>query len=261
MEKKKLDAMITDALAEKAKPVSLSPVRAEAMKKRICKRMKEESHMKKSMIKKVIIAAAAMCLLVPAAAVAGVGIASYSTSISNDGTIKTYDQIVIKAPRKLGFTPATVKNFANGFAFSEGYLLDVNAEDGSSNKVGSFPELYMEYKHGGQAVTLTASRPLGTETNSTPDAVKTFDGITVNYKVDHYKFVPEDYKLTQEDEDRMASGELHVSYGTDQVKLSTIPYAYWEQDQTRYLLMCSEGDVLGQADLMVMAKEVITSGK
>lgn len=261
MEKKKFDAIITDALEDKAEPVLLSPVRAEAMKKRLGKMMKEESHMKKSMIKKVIIAAAAMCLLVPAAAVAAGRIVSYSTFTSRNDAIKTYGQILEKAPGWLGYTPVTVEKFGNGFSFSEGYLHLVKAQDEESNQVGSFPELTMDYKNGSRAVTFTVSRPLDAGDNNAADSSESFEGITVNYKVDHYKFVPEDYKLTEEDEMRIASGDLLVSYGTEQVELNDISYVYWEQDGTNYLMMSSGGSQVSRADLMEMAKEVIGSGK
>lgn len=261
MEKKELDTIITNVLEDKADPVSLSPVQAEAMKRKLRNMIKEESHMKKSMIKKVVIAAAAMCLLVPVVAVAGGRIASYQSTINVNDTIKSYAQLVKTAPGKLGFTPATVENFRNGFTFSQGYISDIQCDDGESNKVGSFPELSMEYHNGSRSVTFTASRPLGDMTNPAPDATKIHEGVTINYKLDHYKFVPEDYQLTNEDQKRIDSGDLFVSYGADRVELSDIPHVSWNQDGTAYLILATGGSDVSQADLMEMAQEVISAEK
>lgn len=261
MEEKKLDAVITEVLKDKAEPVSMPSDRAEAMKRRLRIMMKEESHMKKLKTKKVIVAVAAMCLLVSLVSVAGGRIVGYSTSTSHSAEIKSYDKLIKAAPAKLGFTPATARQFGNGFAFTDGYLNDVNGIDKDSNIVGSFPELTLTYKKGGQEVTYTAARPIGEQTQIAADAVENSDGVAISFKTDHYKFVPENYQLTEEDQKRINSGDLIVSYGTDQVQQKDISFVSWNQNGTSYLLMSSGTVDVSREDLMQMAKELAAAGK
>lgn len=261
MEKKKFDTIISEVLKDKAEPISMSPGQTETMKRNLRNMMKEESHMKKSMTKKVLVAAAAMCLLVSVVSIAGGKIAGYSSGINKDEAIKSYEDIAKAAPGKLGFTPATVEKFENGFTYSEGYLEDVDCNDENFTKVGSFPELTIYYENASQTVLYTASRPLGDKDRSAPDASENFDGVTINYKKDHYKFVPSDYQITEDEQKRIDSGDLYVSYGSDKVELDDVPYVYWIQDGTHYLLMSSGANDVSQDNLVKMAKEVISAGK
>lgn len=261
MEEKKFDAVMTELLKDKAKPAAMSSDEAETMKRRLRTMMKEESHMKKLKVRKVIVAVAAMCLLVSVASVAGGRIVGYTSSIKCSEVTKSYDKIIKAAPGKLGFTPVAVKEFGNGFAFDDGYLMDVDAVDDSSNVVGSYPELTLDYKKGGQSATLTVSKPIGEPAKEEAGTVENCDGIEVIYKVDHYKFVPENYQVTEEEQKRIDSGDLFVSYGTDTVKLEDISYASWSQNGVSYLLMSSNGSTVSHDDLMQMAKELIAAGK
>lgn len=261
MEEKKFDAVMTELLKDKAEPAAMPSDRAETMKRRLRTMMKEESHMKKIKARKVIVAVAAMCLLVSVVSVAGGRIAGYTSSTNRSEAIKSYDKIIKAAPGKLGFTPAAVKEFGNGFAFDDGYLMDVDAIDDSANVVGTYPEMTLDYAKGGQSATLTVSKPIGEQAKVAADAVESSDGIDISYKVDHYKFVPENYQLTEEDQKRIDSGDLMVSYGADKVELKDISFMSWNQNGITYLLMSSGDSTVSQADLMQMAKELIAAGK
>ena len=94
--------------------------------------------------------------------------------------------------------------------------------------------------------------------NSTavPDQKFTYNGITLNYSLDNYRFVPPDYQVSDEEQAAMDSGKLYLSYGSDKVENSVVQNIYWEDEGAVYTLLAFDS-TLGPDDFYEMACEVI----
>ena len=77
----------------------------------------------------------------------------------------------------------------------------------------------------------------------------------MEYRQDHYKFVPEDYQLTAQDEAWTKQPGNHISYGSERVEEKTVSFLSWEKDGVCYLLM-DMGGTVAPADLYAMAAEL-----
>ncbi len=102
----------------------------------------------------------------------------------------------------------------------------------------------------------TVNKQIPEETAS-PKAIKAdYNGITLSYSSQKYKFIPADYKMTEEDKKAQESGDTLFSYGTNTVQNSIIQDIIWTDHGISYDLMASDSN-LTQADLTAMAQEII----
>lgn len=107
-----------------------------------------------------------------------------------------------KAEKAAGFEMKSVENFTNGYQFQNMYVDTTDKMDADYNVVGSFQECNINYTNDkGESIMLCASEKQDESADSTsaPTASTVINGITVNYYVNHYKFVPANYELTDED--------------------------------------------------------------
>lgn len=90
-----------------------------------------------------------------------------------------------------------------------------------------------------------------------PTAVETsaIDGIEVRFYHDTYKFVPEGYALTEEDQQNLERDDYFISEGVEEIEMTTISSIIWEQDDIQYELLCHGG--CDAETLFEMARELI----
>ena len=81
-------------------------------------------------------------------------------------------------------------------------------------------------------------------------------GVTVSYHLDHYKFVPPDYQLSEAEKQWEAIPGNYISYGSEAVKETDVAFLCWEKDGIRYSLMDSGAKVTSQT-LFAMAAELM----
>lgn len=213
-------------------------------------------------MKKMVIGVAAACLLVSGVCFAG-KTAYFVTSGAAYSEWDSYEDLD-KMEEKLGLEIDSVETFANGYSFAGAHMDTTKAMDEGHNKLYDFKELDFEYeKEGAAGLSLYMHRVLDEgETAKTPDLTRTVtleDGteITVRYDVYTYKFVPEDYELTEEDKANEERDDYYISVGTEEVEIKQASHATWDKDGVYYNLMGFDVE-LGGEEMLDMAEEIIT---
>ncbi len=221
---------------------------------------KGDSVMKKRFtIKSAAIIAAVLCLTtVTVFAAANVsGYISFSsskpayTSFPEEETLQ----------KDLGLVPKTVNAFSNGYAFKDAKIINISAIDNSGKNSSDEKEISYRYTSSqGNEINLFVHKRVSDETMD-PKAVKVdYKGISLLYSSQKYKFVPENYKMTEEDKRAQKSGEVEYSYGSDTVEDSVIQNVIWMNDEASYNLM-AKNSKLTQTELTAMAKEIVDKSK
>ena len=80
--------------------------------------------------------------------------------------------------------------------------------------------------------------------------------VQVDYRLDHYKFVPVDYELTPEDEAMLQQPGYFMSYGSDTVIEQDNHSLTWVKDGIDYSILDS-GAKENPDTLFAMAEELI----
>jgi len=227
------------------------------------KKIREESvgnKMKKwnSTFKRIAVATAALCIIVPTTVIASGKISSLISVSSAIPECTEYSEIEA-VKNEVGYDVKTVENFTNGMLFQSMEVMDTAAQDEAGNEVGTYRGLGIHYKsQDGVALSAYAEIPLEMEEmpEKSIDSTTIVDGIEISYIEDNYKFVPEDYEITAEEQIAMDNGDLYISYGADEVELSKVQHANWVEDGVSYSLMASDTD-MSAADFFQMAEEII----
>ncbi|MDO4296114.1 MAG: hypothetical protein Q4D90_08165 [bacterium] len=247
---------IHEALKQTANQVKIDEVKREQMKYAILRECKEEKKMKKTW-KKVVGIVAALSVLCVGAAFAGGKIVGYRSSSYRDNDVREYEEMP-KEIRKLGYEVQIPEKFTNGYDFSEGQVISVDATDEAGNVLGSYPSLDVFYeKEGGGMISVSIHKPLAGQDEEIVEGEKLdCDGVDAYYKEQEYLFVPPSYELSKEEQALEASGELMVSYGSNEVERTRSKYISWEEDGISYLVMSMEENNMGAQDFLQMAKEL-----
>lgn len=265
-----LDKQITQALFQEGNSISASVKLKTTIDERIdaasgnqavrmADHRKTEVSMKKLNMKWAVAAAAVLCILIPTGVYAGGKITGYASSSKLGSSYTSYDELE-KSQKATGFVFDSVERFSNGYTFSEMEVIDVDKIDDEFNRMDSFKEWWGRYtREGSPEISLVVHAVLPEAAENTPEPTETtvIDGISVSYNLDHYKFVPEDYELTPEDEANMEGPHYYISYGSDAVEESNTSHVTWEKDGMHYLIMCFDSD-LDANGLYEMAEELIT---
>ncbi len=262
MEQQKLDALIEETLHERSEKVFLSEMKKRQILK-AAKSNKEERKMRWNKKRTVVVAVAAMCLMGSMAALAAGKIVGYSGGHGVDNPEFAVYADLEKSEEMAGFSVKAVEQFDNGYAFQKGFIIDVNANDENGQVVDTFKEVKVLYGKDGREIFLNVQkkRPEYTEsTTGNPEKIS-YGEITMTYTEDHYKFVPPDYTLTEEDQKAMDSGELYVSYGSREIELTDFYGLIWEEDGIQYLVQDHGDGALKKDELVKMAQQIIDSPK
>lgn len=108
--------------------------------------------------------------------------------------------------------------------------------------------------------TTEVEKQLSKQSPPVYDSVNVHEGITLNYESMAYKFVPEDYKLTEADIKDQEEGKLMISVGSDEVEKSLMKSVVWEENELVYVLTNSNYD-LSEDEMLEMARAIIDSDK
>ena len=79
---------------------------------------------------------------------------------------------------------------------------------------------------------------------------------TEGYSTDTYKFFPVDYKLTEEDQEKEAAGELVISVGSEEVEIKQMEYYGWNDNGIYYSLVGFDCG-FGEEAMEQMAAEIM----
>lgn len=148
--------------------------------------------------------------------------------------------------------------FENGFQFQGVEVIETKGKDENGKQLLSFQQLDIYYKNQlGQELVLSAGpklKELG-ETERASSIQRMVEGVAVNYRLDHYKFVPGDYKLSEAEEEWAKQPNNYVSYGSDTVQEQDIAFLCWTENDIYYYFYGRNG--MNPEDLFAMAEEMI----
>ncbi len=220
---------------------------------------KENSLMKKHFtLKHAAILSAVLCLATVTVLASG-HIKSYVLHSSSTPTFTSYPTDK-ELKKELGFTPTIVETFSNGYSFDSAVIGETSALNEDDSVAGTSKFLRCTYADQGENLSLSIARQLPGETADPKATPSDYNGITLSYLSQKYKFVPPDYELTEEDKKAEESGEVVFSYGSDTVENKVVQSVSWTEDELGYTLMAFDSE-LSQDDFTAMAAEVIDAGK
>lgn len=247
MRKDELDAKIKEVLEQRTEGIETSPMMLERIKGAAAsKERKERISMRLFTAKKIAVIAVLCFASVTCYAAAQLGGVEAKASVD----IKSYAQIE-SAEAKVGFDMKTVESFSNGFVFRNGGTGEVKGQDENGNPIGkTYQMMSVMYEKGDKTLMVIAE-------NGNPSA-DAGEEVREGYSTQLYKFVPEDYELTAEDQEREANGEIIISYGTDEV-VENIMEVYSWKDGDLFYSMTAEDCNLGEVTMAQMAQELKNS--
>lgn len=164
-----------------------------------------------------------------------------------------------KAMKKAGFEITAPKSFKNGYAFRNVRVGETGAYDEHDEELFTYKDLVVYYKNsGGKTLSLFThiDREELTASSREPDMSRVMEEVQVDYRLDHYKFVPVDYELTPEDEAMLKQPNYFLSYGSDTVVEQDNQTLAWVKDGVAYSILDSGAKETPDV-LFAMAEELI----
>ena len=234
---------------------------SDEMQNRILKKVKKanyrkEGHYMKSKKKISLIAiAAALALGVTVFATSGI----VTTWFSSSSSIPEYKSLPSAEQVKsdIGYEPVLIDTFENGYTFKEGSVINNNLADESGNSVEKFKSVSFEYEKNGDRVIFSQDK-FNSESGTEGEIISTVAGTDIYYFSYTNKFVPPDYKMTDEDKKAEENGELVFSYGSSKVEISEVQSVTWRNNGILYQLLQIDGN-LSADELVSMAEEIISN--
>ena len=255
-----LDNRIKQSLKESADNVTPSAY----LKTKIEAEMKKEqgvSSMKRWTVKRAVTVAAVVCFMIPGAIFAGGKIASYETSYNPaiDAHSDKWEDIEA-FEKKAGVELELPKVLPGGYTFSEVQNLSYVGKDSAKVVVAEGTELDVTYKtKDGRKLNISVQKKEEKEEQDQmriPDRELEKNGVSIGYYKDIYKFVPADYKLTEEDKKREEKGNYYVSYSSDKEEIKTFSYVYWEKDGQTINIYTFDDEITSR-ELFRVAEEIV----
>ena len=205
-----------------------------------------------------ILIAAALISLLSLTAYAADALHIHTLESGSTKSYKTYSDMG-KAIAKTGLDVQIPEQFQNGFRFQRVTVQEVKGRDENEKKVLTFLELDVYYENSlGQQLILCAY-PNWEEiqaTESLPSARRTIEEIELNYYLDHYQFVPEDYELSEEEKAWEQQPGHYISRGSKAVENHDVAFLCWENGDVSYFFMDRNAAVSADT-LFSMAGEMI----
>lgn len=254
-----IDNYIKDSLIQQASQVSAS----EQMKWKIDQsirndEVREISKMRNWSIKKKIGLAVIVGVLASTACFAGGAVTSIVAHGHPEWMRLAYEDIT-KAEKDLGFEVQAVQTFNNGYTFKDLDIIENKGMDDEGNVMENYKSASICYiKENAPKVSLDIEKKKDDVENRTANETKQYKGVALSYYLDHYKFVPEDYELTEEDKANLEREDYEISYGSDEdeIEEKEIHSVHWEIGDVSYNLMVFDTDMT-TAELFDMAEEII----
>jgi len=164
-----------------------------------------------------------------------------------------------KAMKKAGFEITAPESFENGYSFRNVHVGESGAYDEHNKELFTYKDLVVYYKNpAGTTLSLFthASREELSQGSREPDMTRMIGDVQVEYRLDHYKFVPEDYELTSEDKAMLEQPGYYLSYGSDTVIEQDNHSLAWVKDGVNYHILDSGAREIPDT-LFAMAEELI----
>ena len=217
---------------------------------------REKGIMKKWHLNKKVAVAIVMAVFVSTFCFAGGKVVSIIGGGHPDWLCYSYAKLD-KAEKKLGFEVQAIEEFSNGYKFENIDVCENKELDEDDNVVGKYQQAEMkDIKEGKPNVSIYVEKTKNNNDTREPNATREYGENTLTYYLTHYKFVPVDYELTEEDQANLEREDYEISVGSDEVEESEIYSIHWEMGELSYQLMTFDTDMTSD-ELFDMAKEVI----
>ena len=164
-----------------------------------------------------------------------------------------------KAMKKAGFAITAPETFENGYSFRNLHVGETGAYDEHGKEQFTYKDLVVYYRSPeGTTLSLFTCPDLEalSQDSRQPDLTQVIGEVQVDYRLDHYKFVPEDYELTPEDEAMLEQPGHYLSYGADTITEQDNHSLTWVKGGVSYHLLDS-GAKETPDTLFAMAEELI----
>lgn len=206
---------------------------------------KEKKIMKMSKRRMVIVAAVAVMMMGTTAFAASkyYNISSY-VSWSDPRTNDTNYEATCEAAENAGITIAIPEELSNGYKFDSSNDGGMKGLDEEGNTVASGDMFTVTYaKADCPDISVIVSPSFEEADYSDVTSTRDIAGVTVCYSKDTYKFVPVDYKLTEEDEKNLNSPHYYISNGADEIEINTIENVYFWVDGKFYNILSTDNTI------------------
>lgn len=210
---------------------------------------------------RVLLIAVAVSLLVLTASAANVfNIRSLIT-----GTWKSYKayHMLDQAMEDAGFKISVKEGFDNQYFFTEVFVNETSAMDSENQEAISYKEIIVIYSNDSGDNLMLNAHPDLEDIPSTPSPVvssKTIANVTVNYYLDHYRYVPDDYELSEEDRIWGQQPGNYIGYGSESIEETSVAFLSWSAGGIYYSIMDSDSSESPEF-LFSMAEELINNAK
>lgn len=162
--------------------------------------------------------------------------------------------------KDIGFVPKYVESFSNGFEFKVGGIGENQLIDDANNTVIETKSITLGYEQEstGKQINMNAEQMEEKYMvhGSDEKMQETYKGYPLYYYEKTYKFVPEDYELTEEDQKAYDAGEMEISFGSSEVSVEQIQSISWYEEGVRYSIGGNDLN-LPVEELLDMAKTII----
>ncbi|MGO1042495.1 hypothetical protein ACTPEO_07150 [Clostridioides difficile] len=205
--------------------------------------------------KKGLIATFAVTLLLGTTALATGEISSIIGKSSNKAiytSVPTTEQV----KKDFKFVPNIVSEFSNGYKFKGGYTINEKGLDKEDNILGELKALDFAYENGNDEISLKTSSDVLGKDSEDMKVVDTYKDVNISYDKFKQKYVPEGYKMTEQDKLDEKSGKYTFSEWSGEVEVNEYKYLSWKQNGVYYSFIVQNSD-LSMNDLLEMAHEVI----
>ena len=166
---------------------------------------------------------------------------------------------VNRAVAQAGLSLEVPETLGSGFAFRDAEVQEVIGRDEYRKKALTFQELNVYYTDpsGARLVFGAYANQKGVfQSDRAPDRTETVNGIVLSYRLDHYRLMPADYKLTAEDAQWEQQPGNYISYGSEAKEEEDVAFLCWEKDGVSYSIM-DPGAKVNANTLFSVAQELL----
>lgn len=262
-----LEPRIKDALQSQADRLDRlyesDPARGEAFLRRVSRRIDATQSTRGEKImnhrfRNVLVAAGAMCILGSAAVMASGGFVHWISGSSARDEISSYEALAAMGEQHgVPFTINAPETFGNGYTFASARPVTAAGVDAEGNETPLPTEVSLTYeKENLPDVNIYESQSRPDSTPAPQAQPRQIGEYTFYFSEDHYKFVPPDYEITEEEQRAVDAGTLYVSYGASEIEENLITGITWEASNIQYTLMTTDTP-LTEEELLEMAVEMM----
>lgn len=243
MKRNAFDRLITNSLSKEAEGIDASELMKTRIDREIASREKivsiQRGRRNVMSMKKIVAAVIAACVIIPTGVFAAGKITGYASSSASDKNYSSYDDMG-KAEKYAGYDIESSASLGDGFVFSSMSVSTIDKTDDEYNTVGSFKAFCIEYSDGTNTIDANINQIQPENESASAMETKQSGDITLKFYTDHYKFVPADYELTEEDKQNEEQEHYYISYGTNEIEEHDYQYVSWEKDGLNYSLSAKD---------------------